>query len=424
MMDESKLIQRIVREVSTHLDRTPLHVAKHPIGIDSQVVQLISMLNLESNDDVVMVGLWGQGGIGKTTLAKALYNAIFRQFEGSCLLLNVREASKDSKGLVLLQEKLLSEILLLQQRLKVFNVDRGINLIQHRLCHKKVLLILDDVDDLCQLDALAGEGKWFGNGSRIIITTRDKHMLIGHGIDQDHVYEVQALNHSEAHELLSKHAFPTQPKLKIKKDLVKGVLNLAKGLPLALEVLGSFLRGRREHEWESTLKKLSRVPNRKMNDVLKISYDGLEENEKEIFLDIACFFKGRDSEYVKKVLTSCELEATIGLEILIERSLIRIGSKIEMHDLIQSMGMEIVNQECRDNPRRRSRLWQYGDVFNVLSSNMGDCTTKAIVLELPEPTELCIDPNAFTKMRNLRLLILSNVHDSLPGPVCLPNELR
>ncbi|XP_056158488.1 TMV resistance protein N-like [Syzygium oleosum] len=77
--DESELIQRIVKEISTCLDRTPLHVAKHPIGIDSRVVKLKSMLNLESDDDVVMVGLLGQGGIRKTTLARALYNAIFRQ---------------------------------------------------------------------------------------------------------------------------------------------------------------------------------------------------------------------------------------------------------------------------------------------------------------------------------------------------------
>ncbi|KAF8029242.1 hypothetical protein BT93_E1800 [Corymbia citriodora subsp. variegata] len=422
--DDSEHIQRIVKDIATHLGRRPLNVAKHIVGINSRVVKLKSMLNLESGVDVLMVGLWGQGGVGKTTLAKAIYNDIYSKFDSSSFLANVRETSKDCKDLVTLQEKLLFEILLRKERLVVSSVDAGTNLIRERLRHKKILLILDDVDDLRQLNALAGDGEWFGNGSRIIITTRDKHLLTCHDIDQDHIYEVQALNHIEAHELLSKHAFPTQPKLKIKNDLVKSVLNIAKGLPLALEVLGSSLRGRREHEWKSTLRKFSRVPNSKINDVLKISYDGLEENEQEIFLHIACFFKGKDSKYVKKVLKSCELEVAIGLEILIERCLIRVGFKIEMHDLIQFMGKKIVNEECRDNPGRRSRLWQYDDVFNVLSSNVGYCTTKAIVLELLEPTELCIDPDAFTKMRNLRLLILSNVHDSLPGPVCLPNELR
>ncbi|KAK3430842.1 hypothetical protein EUGRSUZ_E02286, partial [Eucalyptus grandis] len=423
--DESKLIQTIVKTISTRLNRTPLDIAKHPIGIDSQVVKLKSMLDLESNgDDVVKVGLWGQGGRGKSTLARALYNAIFKQFEGSCFLANVRGA-RDSRDLVLLQEKLLSEILSPQQKLEVSSVERGINLIQDRLRHKKVLIILDDVDDLCQLNALAREGKWFGNGSRIIVTTRDSHLLTCLEIDKDHVYKVRELDHNEARQLLCEHAFLTHKKLKIKKSLVDGVLNHAKGLPLALVVLGSFLLDRREDEWKSTLKKLSRVPNYEIIDVLRISYDGLDEYEQKIFLHIACFFKGWDNEYIKKVLDSCDFEATIGLPVLFEKSLISIEwGKLQMHDLIQLMGMDIVRQECRHNPGRRSRLWLSNDFVDVLSCDMGDCAVEAIVLKLPKPTEMCIGPDAFTKMRTLRLLILHNVHNSFQGHICLPNELR
>ncbi|KAK3430940.1 hypothetical protein EUGRSUZ_E02143, partial [Eucalyptus grandis] len=373
-----------------------------------------------------MVGLWGQGGIGKTTLSKALYNAIFRQFDGSCFLANVQEASKNSKDLVPLQERLLSDILKLQQKLEVSSVDKGIILIQQRLCHKKVLLVLDDVDDLRQLEALAGGRNWFGDGSRIIVTTRDKHLLTCHEIDQDHVYEVKALYINEACELFRNHAFSARQKIEITTDLVDKVLNHAGGLPLAIVVLGSFLLGRRECEWESTLNNLSRIPNETINNVLKISYDGLDANAKEIFLDIACFFKWRDIEYVKKVIDSCGYEATIGLEILIERSLISISfcGGLEVHDLIQSMGMDIVRQECRSDLGRRSRLWLYDDVVDVLSHDMGDCAIEAIVLQPPEPIEIYIGRDAFTKMRKLRLLILDNVHNSFQGPIFLPKELR
>ncbi|KAK3430915.1 hypothetical protein EUGRSUZ_E02599, partial [Eucalyptus grandis] len=419
--DELELIQEIVNKISTYLDR-PLHVAKHPIGIYSRVTKLKSMLKLESNDGVLMVGLWGQGGIGKTCLAKALYNALFRKFEGACFLANVRETSKDSRGLVTLQEIILNDILLPQQRLKVSNVDEGINLIQRRLGRKKFLLILDDVDALCHLDALAGKGEWFGNGSRIIVTTRDKQLLTCHRIDQDHVYKVEALSNSQAHELLSKHAFQTH---QIRTDLVDGALKYAKGLPLALEVLGSLLCGTTEDVWESTIKKLSRNPDKAINNVLKVSFDGLDENEKEIFLHIACFFKGWAREHTKKVLDSCDLETIVGFDILIKRSLMSIeGGILQMHDLIQAMGMDIVNQECKDDPGRRGKLWLYDDVVDVLSRDMGDCAVKAIVLALPEPTEMRINPDDFTKLRRLRLLILHNVHSSFQGPICLPSELR
>ncbi|KAL3726159.1 hypothetical protein ACJRO7_031103 [Eucalyptus globulus] len=422
--DEADLINRIVREISMQLDRKPLHIAKHPVGIHQQVIKLESMLNLESCDDVVMIGLWGQGGIGKTTLAKALYNDIFRGFEASCFLANVRETSKDSKDLVHLQEKLLSEILV-GKELTVFSVDGGINLMRCRLCHKKVLLVLDDVDDVKQLNALAGGREWFGKGSRIIITTRDKHLFTFHMIDEDHIYEVKTLGDLEALELFDKHAFLGSKEIVIRRDLVDSALHYANGLPLALEVLGSFLCGRREQEWESALNKLAKSPDKTINGVLKLSYDGLEDCTKEIFLNIACFFKGKPIEYILEVLNSCDFDTTIGVEVLVEKSLITKERKIvQMHDLIQLMGMDIVKQECHDDPGRRSRIWVCEDVCEVLSGEMGTDAVKAIVLDLPKTEAIYIGPNAFTNMRRLRLLIMINVHNSFQGPIYLPNRLR
>ncbi|XP_048132348.1 TMV resistance protein N-like [Rhodamnia argentea] len=212
--DESKVIQEIVKDILTRLSQTPFVVAEHPVGIESRVAEVKSMLNLESKDDVLMVGLWGQGGIGKTTLGRALFNDISKQFDGSSFLANVREKSKDGMDLVALQEQLLNDILFPPTRLVVSDVARGKSLIPLRLRDKRVLVILDDVDDVEQLCALAGKTKWFGSGSRILITTRDRHMLTP-TIDRDRVYvhEVKALEDGEARALLSKHAFLTYEKL-------------------------------------------------------------------------------------------------------------------------------------------------------------------------------------------------------------------
>ncbi|KAI6696069.1 hypothetical protein NL676_023779, partial [Syzygium grande] len=227
------LIHHILQEISTQLNRTPLDVATYPVGIDSRVQELKTMLNLQSKDDVLMVGLWGQGGVGKTTLAKAIYNAIFREFQSSSFLEHVRENSKNSNDLVRLQKKLLSE--LLGKELRVFNVDGGSQLIRERLCNKKVLIVLDDVDDKRQVNALARGCEWFAKGSRIIITTRDKHLLTSPGVD--HIYDVKALEDVEALELFGKHAFQRNQKIEIRSNLVDSVLQYARGIPLALEEL-------------------------------------------------------------------------------------------------------------------------------------------------------------------------------------------
>ncbi|XP_048133486.1 disease resistance protein RUN1-like [Rhodamnia argentea] len=421
--NEAELIQRIVKELSIHLQRAPLHVAKYPVGIDSRVREVISLSEKETgDDDVRMVGLWGPGGIGKTTIAKALYNYIEKDFQGTCFLEQVRETSNKSNGLVSLQQTLHHEIFP-HGNLTVYSVDGGIPLIRERLCCKKVLLVLDDVDRLDQLSALAGEGHWFGQGSRIVVTSRDKHLLTSHGINC--VYEVKTLYDDEEQDLFGRFAFKNSKKVEIRRDLIDRAVHYAKGLPLALEVFGSFLCGRQEPAWESALREFAKSPHQDINGVLKISVDGLDDNAKEIFLDIACFFKGKRIEYIKEVLDSCGFESTIRIEILIERSLIKNeNGYLQMHDLIRLMGKDIVIQECRSDPRKRSRLWLFEDVSDILRDETETNEVKAIVLDSPDPEEIIISPLAFTNMKRLRMLILLEVPISSHDPIHLPYELR
>ncbi|XP_039169709.1 disease resistance protein RUN1-like [Eucalyptus grandis] len=213
-------------------------------------------------------------------------------------------------------------------------------------------------------------------------------------------------------------------KVGIRRDLIDRALRYADGLPLALEVLGSFLYGREESAWDSTLHKLSKSPDQTINRVLKTSFDGLGGSEREIFLDIACFFKRKRIEYIKEVLDNCDFDPIIGIEILIERSLIKnVNGTLQMHDLVQLMGKDIVKHECPDDPRKCSRLWLFEEVQDILREYTRKNVIKAIVLDLPTPKEMTISPNAFTNMRRLRMFIMPKVHIFSRGPICLPNEL-
>ena len=325
---------------------------------------MTSLLRVGDND-VRMVGILGMGGMGKTTIAKAIYNKFYLNFEGRIFLGNVRETSKQH-GLVHLQKLLLSDTLSLKtSEIVVSSVDRGIVMIQQRLSHKGVLVIVDDVDQLEQLNAIAGSRHWFGSRSRIIITTRDKQLLK----NLDGVYPTKPMGDSESLELFSWHAFENNHPTKGYEDISRSVVAYSGGLPLALEVLGSFLSGSSTQEWKNALKKLKRIPNDQVQKKLRISFDALSDNTvKDIFLDISCFLIGMDKNYVEKILDGCGFFAEIGIKVLIQRCLLTIGArnKLMMHDLLRDMGREIVRENYPKEPGKRSRLWLHEDVMDIL----------------------------------------------------------
>nr|XP_023929446.1 TMV resistance protein N-like [Quercus suber] len=423
---ESEFIQKVIKEISrTKSNREPLFVAKHPVGIDIRAEAVELLLDMESND-VCMVGICGIGGIGKTTISKAVYNRIAHRFEGCCFLENVREMSKIIGGITHLQETLLSKILR-DRDLKVHNVFEGINLIKERFCSKKVLLILDDVKDSKEVKNLLGECNWFASGSRVIITTRDKHVLTTWGRDP-RIYEVTELNQCEALELFKQHAFQASKYGEDYSELAKQIICYANGLPLALKIIGSDLCRKKIHEWKSALEKYKNIPHKDIQEILKISYDGLENFEKEIFLDIACFFKGYSKDNVVNILDSCNLDSDNGIGKLIDKCLITLEYAYEprydflsMHDLLQQMGREIVQQESEEL-EQRSRIWRYKDAHKLLTRNMRSNKIRSIMLLSRERTEMPLKPKVFKRMKNLKFLV-GNVHIG-EALEYLPDELR
>lgn len=417
---EFEIIQSITEEISSRLNLTSLHIADHPVGLNYRMSEVVSHLGIMSNDDVRMFGIYGIGGIGKTTIARSVYNSIASKFEVSSFLSDVRENSM-KYGLVHLQETLLHH--LLGENNKLGDVSVGIPIIERRLRRKKVLLILDDVDNLQQLRSLAGRHDWFGSGSRIIITTRNKHLLITHGVEK--IYQVKELNDHEALQLFSLNAFKRKEPAADYVEISTRVVQYAKGLPLALNVIGSDLFGKTIEEWESALKKYETIPSKEVLDVLKVSYDNLDDNEKEIFLDISCFFKGNLREDVEKTLDASHFYSKYGIGVLIDKSLVTIdeANAIKMHDLIQDLGKDIARKDSPD-PGKRRRLWHHNDVLEVLTDDTGSDTIEGIMLDMPNiEQEVQLKGNTFKKMRRLRILIVRNAQVS-GVPNHLPDNLR
>ncbi|XP_060179974.1 disease resistance protein RPV1-like isoform X2 [Lycium barbarum] len=356
-----------------------------------------------------MIGIYGVGGIGKTTLAKAIYNRVFRHFDGSCFLSDVR-SKVEELGLVKLQEKLLHQILKTKD-LKVDIVAEGVNLIKARLESKKVLIILDDVDHRSQLESLARERSWFGSGSLIIITTRDKQLLCG--LRENERYKAKLLHPYESLQLFSCHAYKSLSPPQEYDELAQDVIKYSGGLPLALVTLGSHLQGRSIEEWRYEFKKLRAIPHCDIQKILKISFDGLDCDTQDVFLDIACAFHGFPKDEVTKTLNACGFHTESAILTLVQRHLLdRAVVNLTMHDLVRDMGREIVRMESPRDPRKRSRLFNPQEIRDVLQGNKGSEKVEVLMIDSWALKGVNLSTKAFKNMKNLRVLKIDASHIS------------
>ncbi|CAN6685019.1 unnamed protein product [Malus baccata var. baccata] len=420
---EANLIQKVVNHILAKMCRESSFDLKGFVGIESRIKQIELLLGIHLPDPCITVGIWGMGGIGKTTLTEAVFGRHSSKFEASCFLKNVRENSEQACGLDHLEKTLFKELLKEEVSLPVGST------FQERLSRTKVLIVLDDVSSSMQMERLAGDRLQFGTGSRIIITTRDRGTL-GQTVEGDNIYEVEGLQPDDALQLFCSRAFKDNSTRRTDyKELIEKAVHYAGRVPLALIVLGSlFFNYKSKDEWEEEFNKLKRFPSKDIQKVLRISYDGLDEDEKEIFLDIACFYKGEPVVEVNRRLASCGRYPETGIDNLINRCLISIGSKwgretIEMHDLLQEMGRKIVQEQDIKDPGKWSRLFNDEDVYRVLRSNKETPYVEAIQVNWYYRLVRPLKHADFKKMSNLIMLIVNGASVLTPS-LDLPDSLR
>jgi len=200
--DDSKLVDGITERVSKMLFSVTPGNGNNLIGIDEHMNELYPRLDLNSNQGVRVIGIWGRGSMGRSALARHVHESISHNFEAHCFLEDVRKISQHCRKSHL-QEELLSKMQ--GEGLNTKSSHRCLKAIKARLRNKKVLLVANDVDKIEQLEALGEEFSWFGHGSRVVITTQDRQLLSSWGVKS--VYEVELLKCYEVRKLFRSEAF-------------------------------------------------------------------------------------------------------------------------------------------------------------------------------------------------------------------------
>lgn len=366
--NEAKMIEKIVADVSNILNVQPSRDFVGMAGLEVHLRKLNSLLCLKP-DEVKMIGIWGPTGIGKTTIARALFNQLSRNFEFKCFMGNLKGSYKSNGGddydwKLNLQNQLLSKILN-QNNVKIHHLGA----IKEWLQYKRVLIVIDDVDDQEQLEVLAKEPSWFGSGSRIIVTTKDKTIMKTLVVNDNNFYHVDYPSNNVALEILCLSAFKKRfPQVGF-EELATKVTKRCGNLPLCLSVVGSSLRGESKHGWKLHLKRLETSLNKKVEDVLKLAYEKLSKKEQVLFLHIACFFNTAYINHVTFMLADSNLDVKNGLKTLADKCLLHISTveQILMHPLLQQLGRYIVYEQS-DEPEKRQFLLETEEIRDVLAN--------------------------------------------------------
>ncbi|KAK4725931.1 hypothetical protein R3W88_030848 [Solanum pinnatisectum] len=419
--DEAECIKKLVDDIFPKSLQIISPFPESLVGIKSQVEKVTSLLDMESNN-VRSIGIWGMGGIGKTEIANILHQRYRHRFEADCFLGDVGKLHQKN-GLTWLQQVVICK--LLGEKLTLTSEHEGMNILNNTLRWKKVLFILDDVNHQEQWEFLVGGTEWFGKGSRIILTARDKHLLISHV--GDNVYEVQLLSEDEALELFSRHAFREKSPKEDFLELSREVVEHAGGLPLALKVLGSSFYRRDKKHWRHIIDRLKRIPHKDILGKLRLSFDCLDKDEKAlfldiVFLDIACLTRYDFHLCAELVLRDAGQDFLI--DYLIEKSLlsINISNSIVMHNMIREMGENVIREEY-DN----SRIWLPEEVCDLFKGKL--ITEKVESLCIPNDYYFEDDflnySNIFKRMQRLKILIVGDgTFSSNCAVTYLPSSLR
>ncbi|KAM3270963.1 disease resistance protein like [Capsicum chacoense] len=336
-------------------------------GQSTATRNLHKILQLLEDDKVSTIGVWGTGGVGKTTLVKNLNNELLKNVPSSKLSFGVVTwvtVPKPPIDVRKIQEQISSRL-----NLKV-DKEGSDKSISSKICERlkeetSFLLILDDVWEAINLDDVGVPQPEYPSRSKVIITSRFLDVCMQMRTDVE--MKVYTLDEDESWQLFAKNVGDIVNQEHI-HPLAKEIARECDGLPLAITVIGSSMRGKTRVElWEDALDSLGRSEpyNKNVKDkvysVIKWSYDSLESQDIQscflycslypaaILIDdlIHCWWAegilGEHDTYDQAYNRGIKLVESLKDACLLEADEMEIVDCVKMHDVVRDVARWIAN---------------------------------------------------------------------------------
>ncbi|XP_077244360.1 disease resistance protein At4g27190-like [Tasmannia lanceolata] len=415
------------------------------------------------NDEIRKIGIWGMGGVGKTTLVSNLNNimadgSLAHPF-GIIILVTV-SSILDLHGIQLQ----IAERLKFKEELEKESKGRWATLLLGRLKkQKKFLLILDDVWEKIDLDKVGIPQGLLA--CKIVLTTRS--LDVCYQMKTDKNIQVNTLNDEAGWKLFSEHVGEL-PDVQDIKSLAREVAKECKGLPLAIKVVGCSMRGKeRVEQWRKALRGLRASQPRNIERVeedvfrpLKWSYDSLQgKNIQPCFLYCSLFpedFSIEEDELIRcwraegLIYESLNIEESLesGVDLIekLKHSCMlgpgRGRGTVKMHDIVRDVAIwiasssedgnkffvqsnmsrsKITEEEMHESINRASFV---GGELSEIPTSLATCSRLSTLFLQDNPLNK-IPRDIFLGLKALRVLNLSGTKiKSLPKEVGELNNLR